>query len=582
MELRIIGRKCWKLIICTLFLASTLLAELTFTIQYILDRIGTEYAVEAYASVGTVYQINSENAAFTPIDNDVLTLLSETSSVQGIDIRKTVSAKILGIENVPCYFAVPQTNHLVFFRGTVQDCIDVPMTSDTSYNARYATIEVHTIYAGQSNWINSGENVYVAIIWNGEQECSVEAGEECYFFVQSAYSSQLGMMDTMLYAYNYTEDYLAGYELFQDNYELYHNTVITVPNDITPNDADAYGLNILKDRGLDKYVDEIKNLDNVFTIRMTQDMQMLIPIANETMFFTNGRGIRPDDKGRKVCVISRELARLQKLKVGDSISIALGDGCYNSNGYESGFPAFGELSTVRYGNPQEYEVIGIYAFSTFDPGEATLLFGYNDIFIPTDADAARNTDITYPYALSFRVDGAKYDDFIDTTIVELADKGYTVQMTVSRWEDVESTYNIMLSRRTTTLICALFTLIIGMVIYTLILLFLYRREFALRELFGASFVHTSKAYVTPFVLSSIISVVLAMIVADWLYITKLMPRAELIAPGRTPANAQIIMVLMVLVLVQVLISYTLIIILAKRFSRKSILKLLNGGGFKCS
>lgn len=574
MELKIIVRECWKVIICTLFLVLILLAALSFAIQYILDGIGMEYTIEAYLSVGTVYQTDSENAAYTPVSNDVLKLLSESSSVQEIDIRQTVSAKIPGMENVPCYFAVPQTNHLVFFRGTVLDCTDMPVASDSSYNAQYANVKANTIYAGQSNWITSGENVYVAIIWNGEQECSVEAGEEYYVFAQSAFSSELGLMDSMLYAYNYTEDYIAGYELFQDNYELYYNTVIPVPDGMTAVDADNYGLDILKARGLDAYIDEIKNLDDVFTIRMTKDMQMLIPVVNETMFFTDGRGIRSDDAGKNVCVISRELAQLQKLKVGDSISVSLGDTCYNSSGYESGFPALGELSTIKYGEPKEYEIVGIYAFSTFDPGEATLLFGYNDIFIPASTDTAENAASAYPYSLSFRVGGAEYDNFVDSTIVDLADLGYTVQMSASRWEDVESTYSDMLNRRSMSLIFALLIFIVGSVVFVLILLFMYRREFALRELFGANFGHTSKVYLVPHAVSSIIASVLSIVAADWLYISKLMPQAELIAPGRIPANTQILVMLLFIVLVQILISAVLIIALANRSRRKSILKLL--------
>lgn len=45
MELKIIVRKCWKVIICTLFLVLILLAALSFAIQYIMDGIGMEYTM---------------------------------------------------------------------------------------------------------------------------------------------------------------------------------------------------------------------------------------------------------------------------------------------------------------------------------------------------------------------------------------------------------------------------------------------------------------------------------------------------------------------------------------------------------
>ena len=67
MELKIIIRQSWKLLICTFFLAAALLAASLFFMQYILDGISMGYTLETYASVGTIYQANSENAAFSPV-----------------------------------------------------------------------------------------------------------------------------------------------------------------------------------------------------------------------------------------------------------------------------------------------------------------------------------------------------------------------------------------------------------------------------------------------------------------------------------------------------------------------------------
>ena len=107
MELKIIIRQSWKLLICTFFLAAALLAGLEapasgqlaaslFFMQYILDGISMGYTLETYASVGTIYQANSENAAFSPVPEEAITLLREADTVQGVDIRRTVSARIPG------------------------------------------------------------------------------------------------------------------------------------------------------------------------------------------------------------------------------------------------------------------------------------------------------------------------------------------------------------------------------------------------------------------------------------------------------------------------------------------------------
>lgn len=573
MEFKIIFRKSWKIFICIAVLSTIQLATSIFALQNVLDGIGITYAQEAYASVGTVYQTNSKSAAFTPIEDQVLTLLSDSLSEDDMDFRKTVSAKIPDMENVPCYFAVPQVNHLLFFRGTVLDITDAPETSST-YRAKYTTVQVEKIYAGQSNWIEAGQTVYVAIICDGELPDEVAVGKQYYFFAQSSFSSQMGLLDTLLYAYNYTDTYISRYEMLQSNYELFHHTIIPVSEGVSQAEADAYALEILEDRGLDVYLDQIANLDHVFTVRMTKDMQMLIPVANEIMFFSEGRGIRPDDCGKNVCVISAELAKLHNIEVGDMVSISLGDSCYNSNGYESGFPAFQDRAEIQYGKPQEYCVIGIYAFSTFDPADATLLFGYNDVFIPWNSTAFERADNVYPYSFSFRIDGSQCDEFIDRYVVELADMGYSVQLSTSRWEDVASAYSAMLTRRNMTLIFAIIAFVLGIIVYTTVIIFFYRREFAIRELFGANFHHTCKAYICPYAVSSLVSAVLTVAASYLIYVAKLLPQTELIAPGRIPEISQILLILVAIVFFQLLTSYIVIIIAAKKFRKQSILRLI--------
>ncbi len=579
MELKIIIRQSWKLLICTFFLAAALLAASLFFMQYILDGISMGYTLETYASVGTIYQANNENAAFSPVPEEAIALLREADTVQGVDIRRTVSARIPGTESVPCYFAIAQANHLAFFRGIVKDYTEFPeeerVESAFPYEARFATVEVESVYAGKSNWITAGQNVIMQILCMGQgSEVSLELDEEYYFITQSSFSSQLGWLWDEVRANNFTDEVLAEYEEYQSYQQLCQHTVIPVPEDMSGDAADAYAAGLLKERGLDAYTDEIKNLDDVFTVRTTQDMQMLLPVANETMFFHTGRGIRPEDAGERVCVISWELAKLHDFQVGDHIPLALGNGCYDENGYESGYPSVGGFSTVSYGEPQEYEIIGTYAFAAYDAAESTLLFSYNDIFVPPNEQMEAEANKVSPYAFSFRVDGDRYDDFMNSTAMELADLGYVVQMSSSRWEEVESTYHSMLQRRTLTLVWAVLAFVLGTVVYVLLLIFLYRREYAVRNLFGVKFSHTSRAYLTPFAASLVLAGILAVAASDWLYVKKLMPRAEATAPGRLPGNGQVLSVLMVLVLVWMIVALIIILAAAKRAERKSVLKLL--------
>ena len=584
MSLKILFRQPWKLLICALFLAATMLAGLVFAIQYRLDGVSMDYTAETYAAVGTIYPTDAEEPAAAQIDPELVELLAQSDAVQDIENRGVLSAKLPGYQTLHCFTITRTAQHLAFVKATLTSIDD--FFPATPYESAFYVCRavVDKVYAAHSRGIQEGQEMSFAISWD-ITEPNLEIGRQ-YFFAGITGASTSGMYDDgMLVWSDYDCDYWADHlsllghwsELatwWLEFFRLYQHGFIPVPDGMTDEEADAYILDLWEQQGLGPDMETVSQLNDVATVYVTGDMQMLIPVVNETMYFAAGRGIRPDDAGKKVCVISQQLASQLKLRVGDSIPIALGDGCYENLGILSGYPLGLPVETlsVTYGEPEEYEIIGTYAFPSYDP-DAALLFGYNDIFIPPSEDTPDAAYIT-PRTLSFRVDPASYDEFLDTMVDKLADKGYALQLTASKWEEVEPIYNAMAGRRTLTLAGAVLALVLGSAVWLLLLRSLYRREFALRELFGTPFGHSSGAFFVPFAVSGVLAGILAIAAADAVYLFRLQPQADALAPGRMPANSEVLALLIALVLIQLAVCALALLFLAWRTRKTALVKLL--------
>ena len=593
MEIKILFRQPWKLLICALFLAATLLAGLVFAIQCQLDGVSMDYTAETYAAVGMIYPTDVAEAtaktyypaddievAAAQIDPEVVELLAQSDTVQDIENRGVLSAKLPGYQTLHCYFLTANAQERVFAKATITEII--AQYPETEYGSPGYTCKavVDKVYAGHSRGAREGQIITVGIAWN-TVDPKPEVGRQ--YFLAGMNSANLdGSYDNgIIVCANYEDDakdYLLDpsvhYYWGFDTGSLYSNGFIPVPDGMTDEEADAYILDLWEQQGLKPDMETVSQLNDVATVYIASDMQILIPVVNETMYFATGRGIRPDDAGKKVCVISQQLASQLKLRVGDSIPIALGNSCYENCGFLSGFPLGLPVETlsVTYGEPEEYEIIGTYAFPSYDP-DAALLFGYNDIFIPPSENTPAPAYIT-PRTLSFRVATDAYDEFLDTMVDKLADKGYALQLTASKWEEVEPIYNAMAGRRTLTLVGAVLALVLGSLVWLLLLRSLYRREFALRELFGTPFTHSSGAFFVPFAVSGVLAGVLAIVAADAVYLFRLQPQADALAPGRMPANSEILVLLIALVLIQLAVCALALLALSWRTRKVALIKYL--------
>ena len=129
-------------------------------------------------------------------------------------------------------------------------------------------------------------------------------------------------------------------------------------------------------------------------------------------------------------------------------------------------------------------------------------------------------------------------------------------------------------RRALTLAGAVLALVLGSAVWLLLLRSLYRREFALRELFGTPFARSSGAFFVPFAVSGVLAGVLAIAAADAVYLLRLQPQADALAPGRMPANSEVLALLLALVLVQLAVCALALLLLAWRTRKTALVRLL--------
>ena len=386
----------------------------------------------------------------------------------------------------------------------------------------------------------------------------MRAGEESPFQVGSRY---LLMGYTALsYQTGLTRDELCvGWKVNapfvqQDAYYtdvLYPHAIVPLPADATEEEVDE----ILRELGWDAYVNQTEQLSTVYTARIVSDMGLLMPSAEDGLLYTEGRGIRPDDAGKKVCVVSHELAQKRGLQVGDKLPIALADDAYDVVGFRKGVPMLGKLLTLPYGRAKEYEIIGTFHQENYEPFKNAFQFSYNDIFIPAAVDEPTAVKEAFPYTLSFRVRGEDTDAFLDETAPKLESLGYSVRLFSSKWSGVESIYKTIRERQGGMVLASVAVMLAGCWIYTLLMSKLYLREFSLRRLLGTPNRPSRRAYSVPFALAGMTGSAGSVAMVFFCYTKLFKGEMERIAGSNAPSDSWMLLFLIVMVLAQLLLAY---------------------------
>ncbi len=503
MEFKILKRQPMKLLTLILFWGVLAAASLFFALQYWTDMRNLAYVKEYYACTGTLIGKETledgsgrDKGALLPIKKEAVEILSQSDYVSHVDIRQTRSAYAPEMRNISSVFYGWDAGHLVILEGTVESHSQ-EQRNDTFYGDVILVNPV--IYSAHSEWKeNTTDQIIISYAMPREKEIALEQGDRFLIICKMNRKYETGFTlygVSVIQESGIADPYKEELSVF--NQELCPKAFTKLEPDATPEEVQG----ILRDRGFEPFVQDAEILDHVFTVHSTSNMNLLLPITKEQMFYTAGRGITTDDVGKKVCVINHELAQKYSLQVGDSISLGLAEGCYETADYLSGYPTLGHTLTMPYGDVEEYEIIGLYNFTDYHHIGDPFQFSYNSIFIPSPKDAPLAVEEARPYTMSFQVPGQDYDSFLDFTVPRLEQLGYTTRLDNAKWLTVQSAYKNMEERRVGMLVAAISTFLACCTMYTLLLGTSYKKEFALRKLLGTDSCKARRAYGVPFILA---------------------------------------------------------------------------------
>ena len=164
-------------------------------------------------------------------------------------------------------------------------------------------------------------------------------------------------------------------------------TIDRYPQIVQLADASKYGSmpeNRLLRELIDITNDDLHTLDVVYT----DNMSSIVRFAEKNMVMTSGRLLTEDDTAGKnnVCVVNNRFMAEYGLKLGDMISLRLGDKLFEQNAALGAVAVTKDRYSDEYTEEIEFEIVGAYAdVDTKAQQSKNLHWGYsvNTVFVPT-------------------------------------------------------------------------------------------------------------------------------------------------------------------------------------------------------
>lgn len=339
-------RRPGKMILCAVLLAVTSGAALLFALQAWLDGIALEHSMDAYAYVGTVtYEAPfTENSTITEdlqtsmdlavLDEEIVTLIQNSEYVTSFDTRSTLAGLVEGIYTVPDrMITTARLNQHYFIEATVLSMFDSTEFSGLCYD--FYTLRLEKQWGGDM-LMQGALNLF---LYRSAEEDPLTPGSRV--FLVGCYSADGNGVRTD-YTMTYTRDAVAISGERYANSILMNNAVAIIPEGV---DSESWIMAYMEENGLLPLYESYCSLEKAVTVRQVSDLVMHPYFSSGRIFMESGRAIEPSDEGKKVCVISQGLSIRNRLNVGDTIRLAVADGCYttsglssSANGWESGFP----------------------------------------------------------------------------------------------------------------------------------------------------------------------------------------------------------------------------------------------------
>lgn len=497
-EIKLIFRKPWKFVIMLVISTIILFSFLLMVFNFLTSRNNLDRMKDNYAQISTIVMANPSRDGkpleYTEIDKDLIDEINKSDLVDRVEIRDTMAARIPGTNNANITFGAAATNAIAVFKGKVEEVTDRQDFGSTEGINAIVTIE--KIIASKDSWLREGESVSLSINMSKDARVKLD-NDKSYVFMGVCEPTSLGYMRQYLLVSRISEKLMMEEGKSKELTYLYTKGILEDEEDL-----DKDFISFLKD--------EIKNQDDLYTLRLVSDMNMVLPVANENMFLLEGRWISEDDFGKDLCLISSDLAKKHNFKLGDKLDLELSSDIYKSyNGYVSAFPSMLDEGKYDFDEARVFEVVGIYDFSDLNIENSPMLFSLNDIFIPKFKEEL-NTSFVTPHNLSFKIGVDNIASFEEELLPEIEKVGYKVVSADNNWSKVESSFGLIKTSMVKNLIYGLAIGIVGIFILVFVNTTLNKNEYVLRRIFAGDKNHINQSLKLSLILSLCIGFVLAL------------------------------------------------------------------------
>lgn len=496
-ELKLIFRKPWKFVIMLVISTIILFSFLLMVFNFLASRNNLAKMKDNYAQISTIAIAkpsgDGKPVEYTEIDKDLIDDINKSSLVDKVEIRDTMAARIPGVNNSNIAFGSPSSNSIAVFKGKIEEVTDRQDFGPTEGISAVVTIE--KIIAAKDNWLREGESVNLSINMSKDERIKL-SNDKSYVFMGVCEPTSLGYMRQNLLVSRISENLMMEQGKSEELTYLYTKGVLEDEKDLNKD-----FISFLKN--------EIKNQDDLYTLRLVSDMNMVLPVANENMFLLEGRRISEDDFGKDLCLISSDLAKKHNFKLGDKIDIELSSDIYKSyNGYVSAFPFMLNEGKYDFDEARVFEVVGIYDFSDLNIENSPMLFSLNDIFIPKFKEEL-NTSFVTPHNLSLKIGVDNIASFEEELLPEIEKAGYKVVSADNNWSKVESSFGLIKKSMVKNLIYGFAIGIVGIFILVFVNTTLNKNEYVLRRIFAGDNNHINQSLKVTLILALCIGFVIA-------------------------------------------------------------------------
>jgi len=496
-------RRPGKLILCALLLAATAGAALLFALQARLDGLTLAHSMDAYAYVGAVTYGKSAveeaapsgpsatAAALAAVDGELLSAIENSPYVTSFDTRTVRAGLLEDIFTVPDrMITTARLKQHHFLEASVIARLDSEELPSLCYD--WYTLRVEQQWGGDIRL----QGTVQLTLCRAADEAPLERGERI-FLIGGYAADGNGVRTDQMTAHTGAAASLSGKTGLLDSCAL-----ARIPEGA---DSTRFITEYMENTGLLPLYETYCTMDKAVTVREVSDQMMHPHFSSGRIFLESGRAIQPSDRGTKVCVISQGLSIRNRLNVGDTIRLALADGCYTTaglspteNGWESGLPMETE-APLSYGDFADYEIVGVFSQISRDIKDP-LFLDQNDIFIPAGDTAAGKVR---SYNFSFRVEGFGYEAFQQELQPLLQEKQYRLRLLDTGWDEVEDTFLLLQERRRIMICFAGAAFALAAVLFALLTHRHCRYSYGLRRMLGGTKREAAREYASAFCLGGL-------------------------------------------------------------------------------